>query len=120
MAQEINELVARVFAIRNAAHLAHWNTPSFATHMALGDFYDGVIDKIDTIVEAYQGWFDLIGDVPSKTVAYKDIVDQIGEDAMWISTNRAKISRDVPMLQNLLDDLTDLYSTTHYKLVHLS
>jgi hypothetical protein len=47
-------------------------------------------------------------------------VDQIGEDAMWISKHRAKISRDVPMLQNLLDDLTDLYSSTHYKLVHLS
>ena len=34
----IEELVSRTFAIRNAAHLAHWRakgTGSFAKHMAL-------------------------------------------------------------------------------------
>jgi len=30
-----------------------------------------------------------------------------------------KISQNVTMLQNLIDDLLDLYSTTHYKLVNL-
>ena len=52
----IEELVSRVFAIRNAAHLAHWASQSYSEHKALGKFYDGVIDKVDAIIETYQGW----------------------------------------------------------------
>lgn len=115
----IEELVSHVFAIRNAAHLAHWNTKSFAEHMALGEFYDGTIDKIDGIVEAYQGWFGLIGDVPTKTITKDNIAAKIGDEAMWISQNRTKIAKNTTMVENLIDDLLGLYSTTHYKLVNL-
>ena len=51
----VKELVQRVFSARNCTHLQHWNTSSYAEHMALGDFYDDVIDLIDSFVEAYQG-----------------------------------------------------------------
>ena len=115
----IEELVSHVFAIRNAAHLAHWNTKSFAEHTALGEFYDGLIDKIDGIVEAYQGWFGLIGDVPTKTITKDNITEKIGDEAMWISQNRSAIAKNTTMVENLIDDLLDLYSTTHYKLVNL-
>lgn len=56
----IDELISRVFASRNATHIEHWRTKSYAAHIALGEFYDGVIDNIDGIVEAYQGAFDLV------------------------------------------------------------
>ena len=115
----IEDLVSRAFAIRNAAHLAHWATKSFSEHMALGSFYDEVIEKIDGIVEAYQGWFGLIGAVPQAAISKDHIAKQIGDEAIWIADNRAKISRNVTMLQNLIDDLLGLYSTTHYKLVNL-
>lgn len=42
----IEQLVSKVFAARNAAHLAHWSTGSYAQHVVLGDFYDGVIYKL--------------------------------------------------------------------------
>ena len=51
----IEQLIARVFATRNAAHLLHWRGPSYAQHMALGDFYEAIIDKLDEIVECHQG-----------------------------------------------------------------
>lgn len=51
----IEQLVSRVFSTRNAAHLRHWSTQSYAEHVALGDFYDGVIDALDALVEARQG-----------------------------------------------------------------
>ena len=34
----IHECVSRAFATRNDAHIAHWNTKSYAEHVALGDF----------------------------------------------------------------------------------
>ena len=43
----IEELIAKVFEARNAAHLEHWRTKSYAEHQALGDFYDGIIDIVD-------------------------------------------------------------------------
>lgn len=35
-----------------AAHLHHWNTPSYAEHQALGEFYEKLSDLADTFVEA--------------------------------------------------------------------
>ena len=92
----IDELISRVFASRNATHIEHWRTKSYAAHIALGEFYDGVIDNIDGIVEAYQGAFDLV---------------KVGTLA---------ITRGLPSLDNMLQTLEDLYLSTLYKLKHLS
>jgi hypothetical protein len=43
---------------------------------ALGKFYDGVIDAIDFVVEAYQGAFDLIGAIPVPEEMEKDILEK--------------------------------------------
>ena len=115
----IEDLVARAFAIRDAAHLAHWATDSFSKHMTLGEFYDSVIEKIDGIVEAYQGWYDLIGPVKQFDLPPDNIVVQIGEEAAYISEHRNDIAKGNPMLENLLDDYTQLFSSTYYKLRHL-
>lgn len=118
----LEELVARVFAIRNATHLAHWRTKSFAQHMALGGFYDTVIDKIDGIVEAVQGATGrLIGPVKlAATDNRTDIIAALADDCNWIAKNREKIASGIPAIENLLDDLCDLYLTTIYKLKNLS
>jgi len=115
----IEDLVSRVFAMRNAAHLAHWSTKSYAEHKALGKFYDELIDKIDSIIEAYQGWFGLIGEVRMIMMSKKDIAEAIRTDLTWMGTNRDKICKKNTMMENLIDDLMQLYSTTHYKLVNL-
>ena len=39
----------------------HWNTQSYAQHMALEGFYEGVLGPIDDLVEDYQAAFGLIG-----------------------------------------------------------
>ena len=118
----LEELVSRVFATRNAAHLAHWRTKSFAQHMALGDFYDGAIDKLDGIVEALQGATGkLVGSVSLTASDSKgDIIPKLVSDCNWIAKNREKISEEVCAVENLLDDLCDLYLTTIYKLKNLS
>ena len=45
----IEQLVPRVLATRNAAHQAHWKTNSYAQHVALNEFYDGVLEALDEI-----------------------------------------------------------------------
>lgn len=116
----IKELIDRVFAMRDVAHLAHWSTNSYAAHMALGDFYDALVDKIDGIVEAYQGQFGIVKGIKLKATMSGDIVDLIGSEAAWIARNREEIAEGNDMLMNMIDDLTALYSTTFYKLKNLS
>jgi hypothetical protein len=38
---------------------------------------------------------------------------------MWIAENRDALSKNNPMLESLIDILTDLFSTTFYKLKQL-
>ena len=115
----IEELVSRVFALRNAVHLAHWATKSYSEHKALGNFYDDLIDNIDDIIEAYQGWFGLIGEVPARILSKKDIVNVIREEMSWIGNNRDRVAKKNTMIENLIDNMMATYSTTHYKLVNL-
>lgn len=115
----IEELAGRVFGIRNAAHLAHWSTDSYAQHQALGDFYDAVVDHIDTIVEAYQGFFGLIGSVKPVDMSVDDIKNLIADEAQAICEARSTIARNNAAIENLIDGLTEVYFKTFYKLANL-
>lgn len=117
----IETLAARVFATRDAAHRAHWRTASYSAHMALGSFYNEVIDQIDGIVECRQGEFGLIGMfTPEALPADLAIADHLGAEADWIASNRAALSRGSDALANLLDGLVGVYRTTVYKLRFLA
>lgn len=117
----IEEFVARVFNTRNAVHLAHWATPSYAEHQALGDFYEDLIGKLDHIVEMYQGAFGKIDKPPSaRPQAITDLLAHIKAEAKWIEANRSKIAEGVCAIENAVDELTGAYLKTFYKLSNLS
>ena len=116
----IGELICRVFTTRNASHLEHWRTRSYAQHMALGSFYEDIIDNIDTIIECYQGNFGLITTSNQTCSINKDIVKQLRSDVKWIADNRSAIAQNVDALENLIDGLTEVYLRTIYKLTNLS
>lgn len=112
----IEELIKRVFEIRNAAHVQHWKTKSFSEHEALGQFYDTIIDTIDKYVESYQGGVDLIKDVDGIDPA---TIGMIEEQMLWIAKNRTELAKSAPALENILDELVGTYARTLYKLENL-
>lgn len=114
----IEQLIARAFASRNCAHLTHWKTRSLAEHLATGEFYDEVINIVDSLVEAYQGNFGLVGDVPLADHS-GDILTCLEADAVWMAENDDKITGEVDALENILQELTALYLKTIYKLKYL-
>ena len=115
----IEQLVARVFQARTVAHREHLKTVSFSQHMALGAFYDEIIDAIDEIVEVYQGRYEIITmpKVEDKVVV-GGIAEYILNEAIWIENNRAKFATCNAVL-NLIDGLTAIYLRTNYKLTRL-
>jgi len=118
----IEELISRVFYARNLAHFEHWRAKgegSFAKHMALGEFYDGVIDAIDPLVEAYQGAYDLIKAIPAPKQTMSDSLKCLEADAKWIEENHEKICGGNRAVANLIDTLTGVYLSAIYKLRNL-
>ncbi len=118
----IEDLIARVFYARNVAHYEHWRAEGvggYARHKALGEFYEGVIEAVDSLVEAYQGAFDLIGHIPAPKTKAEDILLILVEDAEWIEKNHEKVCKGNRAIANLLDTVTGVYITTTYKLRNL-
>lgn len=118
----IEELIARVFYARNVAHFEHWRAEGvggYARHTALGEFYEGVIDALDTLVEAYQGAFELVGPVRAPKTKAEDIMMILVEDAEWIEKNHEKICKGNRAVANLIDAVTSQYLSTTYKLRNL-
>lgn len=115
----VEELIGKVFATRNAVHLAHWKTKSYAEHQALGSFYEALIDKLDAIVEAYQGAFGLVKSVDIPTISESNLLNHLDDEVVWIDSNREKVSKKVRAIENLIDELTGEYLSTIYKLRNL-
>lgn len=117
----ITTLISKVFATRGYAHLAHWSTASYAEHVALGDFYEEIVDGLDKLVEAYQGTFgkvkgvELCGDD-----APADIIKHISAELIWMNNNCEEITKDLATLDNILQELQAVYMKTLYKLKNLS
>jgi DNA-binding ferritin-like protein len=118
----IEQLISRVFYARNVAHFEHWRatgTGSYAKHKALGNFYDDIIEAIDDVVEAYQGAFELIGNIPAPETVKGDVLKQLEGDADWIEQNHDTICRGNRGVENLLDSVTNTYQSAIYKLRNL-
>jgi hypothetical protein len=116
------DFVGLMFLGRDVAHSVHLNTRSYAKHVALQSFYEGIIDLADKFAEAYQGKYGLIGGIalqPAKKTA--NIVDFLQEQADEIESNRYKVvDKECTPLQNIIDEIMGLYYGTLYKLRFLA
>ena len=118
----IEQLISRVFYARNVAHFEHWRATgpgSYAKHQALGSFYDDVIDALDSLVEAYQGAFELVGNIPAPPATKGDVLKLLEGDAEWIEQNHESICQGNRAVANLIDGVTGVYLSAIYKLRNL-
>ena len=49
-----DKFIGMLFLARDVTHSVHLNTRSFAKHMALQGFYEGIIPLADSLAEAYR------------------------------------------------------------------
>lgn len=112
------ELVVRCFHARTNAHILHLKTRSYAAHVALQGFYDGIIPLVDSFAEAYQGEYGLIENYPGKFSLHSDAIALLSELAEWIGEHRKDCS-DETYIQNIVDEILALIRSTQYKLKFL-
>jgi len=86
----MNEIISLLLQAQAQVKILHWQTTSYAKHMAFGGFYDAIDPLIDTLVECYQGKYGRVFLDDKNDLTIKDISNE--------------------ELNNFLADLTDAMS----------
>ena len=116
-----NETATFIVVLLNSGtvtHLQHLMTKSFAEHMALGEYYDEIIELVDSFAEAYQGKYGQIEDYPEVSDFNKNPLQYLEMIQEFVQISREHLPQDSE-LQNIVDEIADLVNTTVYKLKFL-
>jgi len=116
MKSDAQQFIALLFLGRDVTHKAHLNTDSYAEHMALGGFYEGIIPLADSFAEALMGREGKrIGDLPDLKNPKGDISKVLRVHLEIIEETRDFVGKDTT-LNNIIDEIVALYLSTLYKL----
>ena len=117
-----SEFVGMLFLARDVAHSVHLNTRSYSKHVALNVFYDEIIYHADAFAEAYQGRHGLIGPIALHSAKKtNNIVEFLQDQLDEIEKGRYDVAdKSDSSLQQLIDNIVELYLTTLYKLRFLA
>lgn len=114
----LQELVMDLLHSAIVTHIMHWQTESYAQHIALGEYYSEIPELIDSVIEAYQGKTGIIlRGFPIEMEDYEKMnplayMEQLSAE---LTDGRALFGAD-PEIQNLVDAIADLIDSTMYKL----
>ena len=116
-------LFSKLFESREMAHIYHLQVNgeqgSHAAHTALGEYYDGILDLIDTLIETYQGQFGIVDGyetIDTAETKTKEKVEYFEGLAEFVKHGRKAISLEDTHLHSIIDDIVVLIYRTLYKL----
>jgi hypothetical protein len=116
------EFIGLLFLARDVTHSVHLNTRSYSKHVALNIFYDRIIGAADDFAEAYQGRHGLIGPITLHSAKKTTNVIEFLEDSLKeIEDARYEVcDKSDSSLQQLIDNIIEVYLRTLYKLKFLA
>jgi len=100
------KLIGTLFQSRDAMHIAHLQTTSFAEHKALNAYYDGILDLTDKFTEAY---VEIVIPESKNT----DATSHLKELRSTLDTERNNYPSE---LQNIIDEMIALVDKILYLL----
>jgi len=114
-------LVSGLLHSRTQIHIYHLQTKSFAAHKALNDYYDGVVDIFDGLVESYQGKHGIIEnykcDGYDNYSSVNSAIEYLQKLDKTIESSRKSVKES--FIQNQIDTAQELIYSTIYKLKFL-
>jgi hypothetical protein len=122
----MERIASMFFHSRTQAHVFHLRVKgpgSFAAHKALNEYYDGIVDLIDGLVETYQGKYGLIefkevGGLDNNATP-ENIIKYFTNLCTFLDKERKDAKLQDSWIQNELDNVASLLYETKYKLVNL-
>lgn len=119
----MNEYIGTLFQSRTQTHIYHLQITSYAKHKALQKYYEGIVDLIDSIVESYQGKYEILKGYKmlgtlKDLEEEEDTIAYFEQLARFCELKRQKLPQD-SFLKNLYDGVDELINSTLYKLKNL-
>ena len=116
-------LFSKLFESREMAHIYHLQVNgeqgSHAAHTALNEYYDGILDLIDDLIETYQGQYGIVDGydvIDTNTTRTKEKVEYFESLVEFVKHGRKAISAEDTHLHSIIDDIVVLIYRTLYKL----
>lgn len=117
------KLFSKLFESREMAHIYHLQVNgeegSLASHLALGDYYDNILELIDSLIETYSGQYGIVDGydiIDTNATRTKEKVAYFEDLAEFIKYARKSISAEDTHLQSIIDEVVALVYRTLYKL----
>ena len=107
--------VSVLFHSATNTHFMHLQTKSYSQHVALGAYYDAIVELTDAWAEAYQGCYDIITGYPKDFHLATDPVKYLTQIKEFVNDLRKDLPQDSE-LNNLVDGIADQIDSTLYKL----
>lgn len=106
--------------ITHFMHLQATGEGSYAKHIALGTYYDEIVDLVDTVAESIQGLTDeIIEPYPTSFANVQaDALTYIKSIREYVKATRKELPQDSE-IQNEIDAICTLLNSTAYKLSKL-
>jgi len=115
------DIVSGILHSRTQIHIYHLQTKSFAVHKALNDYYDGVVDLFDGLVESYQGKHGIVEDYKcdgyDNYTSVNSAIEYLQKLDKTIEGSRKSVKES--FIQNQIDTVQELIYSTIYKLKFL-
>ena len=112
------EMISLLLHSRTQVHTLHLQTESYPEHIALNEYYDGIVGIIDGLVESYQGKYGIL-----KGYKSYDIVEYKSTDSSikYLKDLCSKVEKlrnccKDSYIQNQIDNVCELINSTLYKL----
>ena len=120
-AKEVNNLIAKLFEVRQVSHQVHLQTDSYAAHKALNNFYDNLLELTDSLIETFQGQYGIVEkyEIKNLNIDKGEIVNYLEESVKIVMVGHKAFSENDTHLHNILDEIVGLFYSTLYKLKYL-
>jgi hypothetical protein len=121
---EPSKFFSKIFEARQMAHVYHLQVKgdmgSHAAHTALNEYYDGLLEFLDELIEVYQGQYGIIENyemIDTKDTNSKDKIEYFLEFLKFIKdTKKSTFSDEDTHIHNIIDEVVALTYKLIYKL----
>ena len=121
MNEQFTQLMSLLLSSSIQAQILHRQTKSFSEHNTLGNYYDEVVEIVDSLTESFQGKYGIV--IKYQSFSYVDYTSNENTISYFVAicgkvTELRKNFTDT-FIQNQIDTLEELLYSTLYKLRNL-
>ena len=121
---EPSKFFSKIFEARQMAHVYHLQVKgdmgSHAAHTALNEYYDGLLELLDELIETYTGQYNIIEEyetIDTSTTKSVEKLDYFIQLNQFIKeTRKIAFLEEDTHLQNIIDEIVALTYRLIYKL----